>query len=131
MRESWRSVARGAGIAFLGGVLLPCTVAAHAGLTKSNPGSRATLVRAPLQIELCFNEEVELRFSTVQLFAPNEEVVPLGALAFGQSGKRCIVGPLAMPIGQPGIYTVKYKVLSQDGHVVDYGYTFTLRLPSE
>ena len=49
MRESWRSVARGAGIAFLGGVLLPCTVAAHAGLTKSNPGSRATLVRALLQ----------------------------------------------------------------------------------
>lgn len=139
-RRSWaagwkralrRGVLSGAGMVLMGGALLPCTAVAHAGLTKSNPGSRATLVHAPVQIELCFNEHVELSFSTVRLFAPNEAAIPLGALVFGQSGMRCIVAPLTTAIEQPGIYTVKYKVLSQDGHVVDYGYTFNLRPPAE
>ena len=27
----------------------------------------------------------------------------------------------------PGAYTVKYRVLSVDGHTVDYGYTFSVK----
>lgn len=120
----------GAGLIAIAGLLFPCMVGAHAGLVKSVPGSRAALNRAPEHIELCFNEEVELKFSSVQLLAPDGQAVPLDALTFGPTGQRCIVAPLSAPVEQTGTYTVKYKVLSQDGHVVEYGYTFKLRPPT-
>lgn len=111
-------------------LLVPSVATAHAGLVKSVPGSRAQLRLPPPQIELCFSEEVELNFSTVQLSAPDGEQVPLGAPRFGETGKRCIVASLP-PLEQSGTYTVKYKVLSQDGHVVEYGYTFGFQSSAE
>jgi copper resistance protein C len=33
---------------------------------------------------------------------------------------------LPLPVLVPGAYTVKYRVLSVDGHTVDYGYTFSV-----
>jgi len=120
----------GGGLIAITALLFPCMVEAHAGLVKSVPGSRAALNRAPEHIELCFNEEVELKFSSVQLLAPDGQAVPLDALTFGPTGQRCIVAPLSAPVEQTGTYTVKYKVLSQDGHVVEYGYTFKLRPPT-
>lgn len=115
-------LALGASIA-VAGLSGPSVAVAHAGLVKSVPGSRAQLRHPPPQVELCFNEAVELNFSTVQLWAPDGEQVPLEALQFGETGHKCVVAPVP-PLEQSGTYTVKYKVLSQDGHVVEYGYTF-------
>lgn len=120
----WKLVAAAIAMAALS---VPWIVAAHAGLVKSIPGSRASLSHAPDQIELCFNEDVELKFSSVGLLAPDGNAVALGALTFGPTGPRCVVAPVPSSAMQPGTYTVKYKVLSQDGHVVEYGYMFTLR----
>lgn len=109
------------------GTMVPSIAGAHAGLAKSSPGSRASLNRPPKKIELCFTEDIELRFSTVKLFAPNGESVALEALTFGAEGHRCIVSEVQNTTDMSGTYTVKYKVLSQDGHMVDYGYTYELR----
>lgn len=125
--KSWQFAAAGAlGVAAM---MMTELASAHAGLVKSVPGSRASLSRAPAQLELCFNEEIELKFSTVQLLAPDGAAVPVGASGFGSS-KRCLAASLPA-LHQVGVYTVKYKVLSQDGHVVEYGYTFALRPAAE
>lgn len=119
------------GFAVLVSLLAPLAVEAHAGLVKSVPGSRAVLDRPPAKVELCFNEEVELGFSSVQLLGPGGEVVTLGSLRFGEKGRKCVEASLAGTLDEIGTYTVKYKVLSQDGHVVDYGYTFNIGSPEE
>jgi methionine-rich copper-binding protein CopC len=97
---------------------------AHAGLVKSVPGSRAKLDRSPSQIELCFNERVELKFSTVGLTAPNGEKILLGALSLDERDPKCLRAA-APELKDAGAYTVNYRVLSSDGHVVDYGFTFS------
>lgn len=108
---------------FIAAALVPGLAFAHAALVKSVPGSRASLTEPPKTLELCFNEAVELQFSTVKLLDPGGGEVPMGELALGVDPK-CIGAQL--PALEPGKYTVRYKVLSRDGHIVEYGYQFTL-----
>lgn len=102
---------------------VPSVVYAHAGLVKSIPGSRALLTRSPDHIELCFNEAVELKFSSVKLQDAAKTPVQLGELKL-RDDPKCVHAS-APPLA-PGVYQVHYRVLSQDGHVVEYGYQFTI-----
>jgi methionine-rich copper-binding protein CopC len=106
------------------GLVVPGLAGAHAGLAKSIPGSRAQLARSPSQLELCFNEPVELNFSSIKVLDDHAVSVSLGVLQ-QHSDPKCIQSDL--PTLSDGIYTVNYRVLSQDGHVVQYGYQFTIR----
>lgn len=109
-------------------LLVPGLAVAHAGLVKSIPGSRASLAKAPADIELCFNEAVELKFSSVSLQDAAKQSMTLGDLKLCEDPK-CIRA--SMPALSAGKYTVNYRVLSQDGHVVEYGYQFTIRPNSD
>jgi methionine-rich copper-binding protein CopC len=95
---------------------------AHAALIKSAPGNRSVLTEAPKTINLCFNEAVELKFSKILLEDPKGDAVPLGALEAGEP--NCLKA--AIPALGSGLFTVHYHVLSRDGHIVDYGYQFTI-----
>jgi methionine-rich copper-binding protein CopC len=104
--------------------VLPGTALAHAALLHAVPGSRAVLGRMPENIELCFNEAVEAKFSTIGLSDAQGKAVGLGATQATAGNPKCITA--AVPALTPGSYTVKYHVLSRDGHLVDYGYRFSL-----
>lgn len=117
------------------GVLIVCSLGvygqaslAHAGLVSSEPGRRAVLTVPPKEISLCFNENVEAKFSAVTLSRGDEAMVSLGEIQTDPEAPACLVVPLISPLGN-GSYTVKYRVLSVDGHVVDYGYGFKLKAP--
>ena len=97
---------------------------AHAALVRSQPGSRAVLQRAPERIELCFNEAVEPKFSSLRIERKPGSVIPVGDLVSSGDAK-CI--SVLSPSLEPGVYTVHYRVLSRDGHVIEYGYQFTIK----
>ncbi|MBR0964061.1 copper resistance protein CopC [Bradyrhizobium diazoefficiens] len=97
---------------------------AHAALVGSSPGSRAVVTHMPDHIDLCFNEPVEVKFSTVQITDEKGTTIPISELKHGADPK-CLSA--TVPPAAAGIYTVKYRVLSQDGHVVKYGFQFTVR----
>ena len=82
------------------------------------------LTQAPQSLDLCFNEAVEVKFSSVTLEDAKGTAVPLGKLQAG-SDPKCINVPI-LTIGS-GVFTVHYRVLSQDGHVVEYGYQFRIK----
>jgi len=102
---------------------------AHAALVKSAPGSRETLSKPPTRIVLKFSEAVEPKFSSVRLEDADGKAMPLGSLMLspGDPTQIEIAVPQALPRGS---YTVRYRVLSQDGHVVKYGYTFRVATPT-
>lgn len=104
---------------------MPIVALAHAGLVSSEPGRRAVLSASPKQIRLCFNENVEASFSKV--FLENAEGKPFSLPPpVRDPGKAsCLLVPL--PSLAIGSYSVKYKVLSVDGHVVEYGYGFRVQ----
>lgn len=99
----------------------------HAGLVSSEPGRRAQLSAPPSRIRLCFNETIELKFSKITLEGADGTPVALGALEADAAKPTCVVASLSALT--PGNYTVKFRVLSVDGHVVEKSYGFSLKTP--
>lgn len=97
----------------------------HAYLVKSVPARRAALSHPPARVQLWFNERLEASFSHLSVWNHEGVQVDLGDVEVGpEDPRRLSVG---VPALSPGAYTVKYRVLSVDGHVVEDQFPFTLR----
>lgn len=99
---------------------------AHAALTKSVPGNREVLTQAPTRLHLQFNEKVEAKFSTVSLEDAKGNKAALGTPVASPDNAYALDTDVAGALAE-GRYTVKYRVLSQDGHVIERSFTFTLK----
>jgi methionine-rich copper-binding protein CopC len=118
MHRSWIGIV-------LAVLLSPSAVSAHAYLVKSVPARRAHLFAAPSKVELWFNERLEARFSHLTVSDAKNKRVDLGNVEIGlDDSKRLSVGIGTL---EPGLYTVKFRVLSVDGHVVEDSFPFTIR----
>jgi len=99
---------------------------AHAALTKSSPGNREVLGKSPASIHLQFNEKVEAKFSTVSIEDAKGQKPALAAPTASPDDAYGL--DVAVPsVLSDGRYTVKYRVLSQDGHVIERSFAFTLK----
>ena len=101
---------------------------AHASLVRSEPSRRATLASAPSELRLWFNEPIEPAYADVAVFDQQGTAVVSGKGSVTRDDPKRVT--LNLPALAPGKYTVKYKVLSVDGHVVDWSYAFTIAAPS-
>jgi copper resistance protein C len=112
-------------ILLLFSVLIPSLASAHAYLVKSVPPGRATLFASPAKIQLWFNERLEAHYSSASVTDPDGKRVDLdNAQVSSEDPKQLAVG--IKPL-RPGKYTVKFRVLSVDGHVVEQSFPFTIR----
>jgi len=105
--------------------LVPIPAFAHAYLVKAQPAQRAVLFAPPDRVELWFNERLEAAFCTLRVFdAADKPVDKADMQVTPGDSKHLSVGlnPLT-----PGDYTVKFRVLSVDGHVVTNQFSFTVR----
>ena len=100
-------------------------VLAHAMLVKAEPPRRAQLVQSPKEVRLWFNEEVEKDYASLTLLDSAQAPVTESRPHIAADDPKAIVLPL--PEVAPGKYTVKFRVLSVDGHVVDSSYDFTVK----
>jgi methionine-rich copper-binding protein CopC len=109
----------------LGAGLHSTPVLAHAMLVKAEPPRRAQLTQTPTQVRLWFNEEIEKDYASLTVLdadkAPVTDIHP----HIAADDRKAIVLPLSQLA--PGKYTVKFRVLSVDGHVVDSSYDFTVK----
>ncbi|MXS86102.1 copper resistance protein CopC [Nitrosomonas sp. HPC101] len=106
-------------------MLHPDTVFAHAELVKAEPARRAALTTPPKQIRLWFNEEIEADYASISLLdADNKVLTEEKPMAYPDDPKSVY---LDLPELVGGRYTVKFRVLSVDGHVLDSEYKFTVR----
>ena len=103
----------------------PAPALAHAVLVKSIPDSRAVLGRPPDRVQIWFNERLEAAFSTVSVWSESGRQVDRQDAAVGpDDAKRLSVSLLPM---EPGTYTVRFRVLSVDSHIVDSSFRFTVK----
>lgn len=97
----------------------------HAALVRSTPAQRAMLARPPDRVRLWFSEPLEAKFAAVSVWdASGKQIDQQDGLVGPEDPKAMSVG---IPTLGPGTYTVKYRVLSVDGHVVEGSYRFTVR----
>jgi copper resistance protein C len=106
-------------------LLVPTSGWGHAYLVKSSPARRAVLSNPPARVALWFNERLEAQFSQLSIWNAEGQQVDGGDVQVGpDDGKRLSVGIPTLPAGS---YTVKYRVLSVDGHIVEAEFPFTIR----
>jgi hypothetical protein len=83
------------------------------------------LFRAPARVQLWFNERLEAQFSRLSVWNREGTQVDLGDVEVGRDDPTKL--SVGLPALSPGTYTVKYRVLSVDGHVVENQFLFTLK----
>ena len=115
-------------------LLTPAIASAHATLTRSDPAINGGYAEPPAAITLWFSEEVEARYSRVEVFDAAGAPAPAGALA-SLPGERDPA--LRLPIEgrlANGAYTVVWSSVSKpDGHPIGGTFGFTVggaNLPS-
>ena len=101
------------------------SVMAHAQLIKAEPARRAALDKAPAQIRLWFNEEIEGAYTTLTVSDANKKLVTNAKPKVVADDPKSIILP--MPKTNPGKYKVKFRVLSVDGHIVDSTFNYTVK----
>ena len=99
----------------------------HTSLLSATPLQESTVTESPERISLLFNEELiligEKNPNDLQVIDESGarisgEVLVDGANISTESG-----------ITGPGTYTVKYRVASSDGHIVEGDYRFSVAVP--
>jgi len=106
-------------------LFLSTTVFSHAKSVSSDPAPRSVVSRSPESITVLFNQQLEPAYSTIVVTDNNgKSVTTDNAIVDSTNNKRLT---LALPVLTPGKYTVSYKVLSLDGHVVKSTYTFRIK----
>src|SRR5438046_3087937 len=91
-------------------------VSAHAKLIKADPAPGSIVGTAPTQVELSFDEAVDLSFSEVQVLNAQKQRVDTGELQPVTGDPKSVIAPLKP--GGDGTYNVVWKILSAtDGHI--------------
>jgi hypothetical protein len=107
------------------GALSGTAAFAHAVLVRSTPPHRAVLGQMPERVQLWFNERLEPAYSTMSVWNEAGAQVDARDVTVGPDDPRRL--SVTVSAREAGLYTVKYRVLSVDGHVVDSRFTFTVK----
>jgi methionine-rich copper-binding protein CopC len=96
------------------------TAGAHAHLQKSSPADNSVITAPPANLVLNFSEAARLTALSIQKGSePEQKLKSLPTTAAVQIS-------VALPQLTPGTYSVSWRVLSDDGHVMSGALHFTL-----
>ena len=97
---------------------------AHSFLVDANPSSKDHVDAMPKVLKLKFGAGVEPAYSTLSIETPDGKVLAKGAVGKPETPREpTLDAPADMA---PGRYLIRYRVLSQDGHIVEGNYEFFL-----
>ena len=106
------------------------TAVAHSGVVSSNPSAGQVLTEIPDEISVTFSEELLAiegkAVNTLTLTAQNGSEVPLAQIRVEGNLIRASVLSGDFPAG---LYEMKYRVVSADGHEVSDLITFSIDTP--
>jgi len=109
----------------VGLLLVPGPMLAHSLLVRSQPERRATVTRPPEEVRLWFSERIEPAYARVSVWDAGGKQVDAGDAAVDQADATTLA--VRTPGLRAGRYTVRYRVLSVDGHIVESSFDFTVR----
>jgi copper transport protein len=111
-------------IALLAGLSFPGSAVGHASLESPSPGYRERIASSPPAVVLRFDQAVTAFPDSIVVL--NSQGRVLSDQATSSANGRAVLAPLRkLP---RGAYTVRWHVLSSDGHPVSGVYTFGVRV---
>lgn len=93
----------------------------HGVLLESVPRARETIAVVK-RLDLRFNSRIEPAFSGLRLIGPSGEEMQLDAVVSETAGPNWLTASL--PPLEPGLYTVRWRVLTVDGHLSGGSFSF-------
>lgn len=125
MATSSRPFRTGARATFLALALLLAAAgyaSAHAGLVRSDPAPNAVLPGSPTQVRLWFSEPLDSQFNAILVVDSGGTRRDTGVALREPSDRRQLFTGLQQL--QPGVYTVRWRSVSTDGHVIGGSFRF-------
>ena len=127
MRHRFGSMAAAAMAAAL--VAAPSVVLAHAELESSMPADGATLSRAPTEIRLVFDGELNPDGTALTVTDASGSVVAEGELDLDVAERNEVAA--ALQVTESGTYSAAWSAASLDGHVEEGVLAFTIEAAVE
>ena len=111
-------------------VLVPAIVSAarvpHLKLKRSFPAKDTVLTSSPDAVRLWLSEPAELPATKIAVANEAKAVIALGKVTRAAGADAPIEARFSTPLGA-GRYTVTWKTMSKDGHVVNGTFAFTVK----
>ncbi|AJY77439.1 copper resistance protein CopC [Paenibacillus beijingensis] len=104
----------------------PGTALAHAALTGSAPEPGAMLAKGPEEVTLHFSEGIEASVGSLQVLGSGLNKVTGNEAQAGDNGRSLT---LKLPKLDDDVYTVSYRIISEDGHPISGSYVFVVGNP--
>ena len=101
-------------------LMISATAFAHTALTEATPGDGAMIKQGPAHINLTFNGPVKL--VKLELMGVGHEM-PTNFESNSEAKNAFIIETPGM---HPGVFTVNWAVIGEDGHTVADSYSFTV-----
>jgi len=117
-------VSRAVLLAALVALALPAAASAHATLTKTEPEYGTRVERAPKVVRLHFDQSIDALPNAIHVYDAKGRLVSGRTLL--SKDERTIAAPVSR-LARGG-YTVRWRAVSADGHVVSGVYTFGVRV---
>ena len=114
-------------LAIIASLAMPANVLAHAIMVKSQPEADSTITESPKQVDTWFNDKVGSEYKALAVINSAGKRVDNKDAAqetFDQSHLYTTVTDLP-----PDTYTVRYRVVSMDTHIVTGKFKFTIKKP--
>ena len=90
-----------------------------------SPFRKRTAIPFKVQVRLWLNEEIESAYASLVVLDTGKNPVTGVKPQLAPDDQKSIVLPL--PELAPGKYSVKFRVLSLDGHVIQSSFDFTVK----
>ncbi|MUT65107.1 copper resistance protein CopC [Paenibacillus sp. NEAU-GSW1] len=101
---------------------------AHATLDRATPQANEKMTASPPEVKLVFSEAIEQGVGALEVLDTKARKVTSETAAL--SGDRTTLS-LKLPELAEGVYTVSYRIVSEDGHPVSGSYVFVVGNPPE
>jgi methionine-rich copper-binding protein CopC len=119
------SILSTAAIAFaLTGAASPADL--HLKLEKAEPAIDGTVATAPTEIRLFFSEKPNPKLTAIKLLNASKAEIPLGDVTPESGDEKIVAAALEKTIAA-GTYTVTWRTMSADSHVVSGEFEFTVQ----
>ena len=114
---------------FLPGLAWPMTASAHTSLITQQPVGNSVIQELPPEISLTFDESLIIigNANRITVLDPNGKEISIGETKVLKN----VVSRAINASEVAGKYSVTYRVVSEDGHVVSATYQFTLQSNSK
>jgi methionine-rich copper-binding protein CopC len=115
------------GFILLTALALPSSAFAHAKMVRSSPEQNAVLTESPKQVDVWFDDKVGTEYKALAVINSKGERVDNKDMV--QEASDLAHFYVTVPTLTPDTYTVRYRAVSIDTHIVTGKYQFTIKAP--